>query len=96
MGKFYTGGNGATIGWCDESHYNMNQCWPVKTWIRFSNSYKTTPQVSVSISHLNSESTVRVDVSASSVDNHGFYITINRWASTKMYSVRVSWIACGN
>jgi hypothetical protein len=91
-----TGGNGATIGWCDERRYNMNQCWPVKRWIRLSNSFRTTPQVSVSISHLSSNINVRVDLSTSSVDKRGFYITVNKWAEAKLYGVRVSWIACGN
>jgi hypothetical protein len=98
MGKFFTPGNGVTRGWCDPAHYDNNKCWPVKKWIRFPSSFRTTPQVITSLSLLDTDKNknVRTRVFPSSISRYGFNLNIHKWADTLLYIVEASWIACGN
>ena len=83
----------------DEYHYMYEgtDYRSYKYYITFNEKYENVPNVMVSISQLDtdSETNLRIDVSAENIDTSGFYCTIMTWHNTKIYRVKVSWISFG-
>lgn len=68
-----------------------------RTRITFSEKFRNTPAVQVSISmwDLDNRTNLRADLSADNIDVEGFDIVFKTWADTRVARLRASWIAMG-
>ena len=71
--------------------------WPYTANVTFQSSFEQAPTVTYGFYLLDSgwDSNLRVNTDVSGVTTTGFQISINPWADTILYGVRIRWMACG-
>ncbi len=68
-----------------------------RKWIAFSEPFRSTPAVHVTLSlwDMDSDANVRADIVAEKVDTTGFELVFCTWGDTRVARVRMSWMAIG-
>jgi hypothetical protein len=81
--------------------YNQASCFPNmcnsrSIVVQFPKSFDKTPSVSVSLAGLDIDNkfNARVLTSAENITTTGFVMSYHSWADTKIYRVKLSWVAC--